>query len=302
MIVGIIPLVLIVASCIVIATIVFRKFPQLSVLDVENIPEVKEERKKESFLKKKVERRAEEAKKRRTMQWRPIMEQLRRWQLAFRSYVGRLERRIMHAATREKTAAGGAEEKSGGTAPIRLLLRDARGAMERGDFETAEKKYIGAIRLDPKHKDAYRGLGDVYVEQGHTAEAKETYMFASRLDPSDDAILVALSELAEEEGDTGKAVEYLQRAILLNDNLSSRFARLGDLLTELRQYPTALEAVKQAVDLEPQNPKYLDMLASTAILTGDKALAEEAIQALRMVNPENQRLAVLKDQREKMTP
>ena len=51
----------------------------------------------------------------------------------------------------------------------------------------------------------------------------------------------------------------------------------------------------QAVELEPKNPKYLDLLIETVILCGDKDLAERAFNELRMVNPENQKLAVLRE-------
>ena len=54
-----IPIILIVLSLGMIGSVILRKIPQLSVLDVENIPEVKEEKKKEALLKKRVEMHAE---------------------------------------------------------------------------------------------------------------------------------------------------------------------------------------------------------------------------------------------------
>ncbi len=304
MIYSIIPLSLILMSMGVIAVIVVRKFPQLSVLDVENIPQVKEEKKKTEILKRRVETRAVESKKIWAIRWKPVLAELKGWQLAFRKYVGRVERRIRHAATSVPGVKKAAPPIStpADADQARILLGDASAALGRGDLEGAEKKYIGVIRLDAKNKEAYRGLGDVYVKQGHANEAKETYAFLTQLDPADDAVLLKLSALAEDEGNLEDAVDYLQRAVLLNDNVSNRFAKLAELLSALGQYPTALEAAIQAADLEPQNPKYLDLLAELAILSGDKEVAREAAASLRMVNPENHRLAVLKDTIEKMPP
>ena len=84
-----------------------------------------------------------------------------------------------------------------------MFLVDAAALFADGALEMAEKKYIEAVRLDPKSKDAYRGLGDVYLRQGHIAEAKETYAFVAQLDPNDDYVFIKLSELAEQEGDIG---------------------------------------------------------------------------------------------------
>ena len=52
----------------------------------------------------------------------------------------------------------------------------------------------------------------------------------------------------------------------------------------------AKEAALQAVELEPQNPKYLDLLIETAIICGDKATAVRSLEELRLVNPDNQKL------------
>ena len=71
--------------------------------------------------------------------------------------------------------------------------------------------------------------------------------------------------------------------------------KIADLLIEIKSYEPACDAIQQAVELEPQNPKYLDKLVEISVLCGDKKKAEEAYNQLRMVNPENQKLVVFKD-------
>ena len=68
-----------------------------------------------------------------------------------------------------------------------------------------------------------------------------------------------------------------------------------DLLVKIGQPEAAREAALGAIELEPQNPKYLDLLAEVAILCRDKALAERAYNDLRLVNPENNKLADLRE-------
>jgi tetratricopeptide (TPR) repeat protein len=102
--------------------------------------------------------------------------------------------------------------------------------------------------------------------------------------------MVKISELSEKKGNLEEAINYLQQAVVLNDSLSSRFYHLSELLLKVNQADIAKEAIEQAVDLEPKNPKYLDLLIETGILCGDKVLAEHGFQELRLVNPQNQKL------------
>ena len=82
--------------------------------------------------------------------------------------------------------------------------------------------------------------------------------------------------------------------------MSPRFYRLAELLLQVKEPQTAREAILSAVALEPKNPKYLDLLIETAILAGDKNLALESFQELRLVNPDNQKLIQFKERIEKL--
>ena len=115
------------------------------------------------------------------------------------------------------------------------------------------------------------------------------------MEPDDDSVLVKLAEIAESQGDLEEAIQYYQQAVLVNDSFSPRFYHLAELLLKVAQPQVAKEAILQAVELEPQNPKYLDFLIEIAIICGDKTLAIKAYGDLRLVNPENQKLHSLKD-------
>ncbi len=299
MTVSVLLIVIMILSLIVAGVIVARRFPQLSLLDVEHIPEVQEEKKKMHYLRERMKQRSAEGQMRREKILQPMVKWFQRLQSGFRNYVAQIERLVRHGDLQSEIVPPVVHAQEGSDG-LKSLLDAAAGAYERNDFDGAEKKYIAAIKLNPKCAPAYRGLGDVYRKQGHASEARETYAFVAQLDPSDDVVLVKLAELAEEENKKEEAVEYYQQAVLLNDNLSIRFAKIAELLLALGQYAAALEAIEQALDLEPQNPKYLDVLAEISILMGRKDKALAAYDALRMANPDNQKLALLKDKIDSM--
>jgi len=291
---------LIIILCVgAIIVVLVRKFPELSLLQVEDLPEVKEGKKKNEFLKKQASKKSKEKSEKKKESWQPVVKSWKNFQLLFRKYVGKTEKRFFEQRVKKERE----DKKASGqdiTQTVQVLLKSAQFAKDQGQLDIAEKKYIDAIRLDQKNKEAYRGLGDVYYLQENYNEARETYSFLLHLTPTDDALLVKMGELEEEKGNIEKAVEYYEKSVLINDNFPARFAKIADLMQRLGQSQTALEAIRQAVDLEPQNPKYLDNFTELAIICGNKNLAEKGLRQLRMVNPENNKLDAFKDRIAKM--
>lgn len=276
--------------------IVIRKFPQLANLDVNNLPEEVSERKKKEIINKRIDEQSRELKKRWSKYLAPINWLWRQGQFRFRVYVGKIERLVSHSANsktnKDKTQAVNSEEVK---EKVLLLIQEGDRALEEKDYNRAEERYIAAIKLDTRAVAAYRGLGAAYYAKKSVDEAVETFKFVLQLDPGDDNTMVKLAEIAEEKGDADTAIEYYQRAVVANDSLSPRFSHLANLLLTVGQPEVAREAILAAVELEPQNPKYLDLLVETAILCRDRRLAEQGYNDLRLVNPENKKLPDLKD-------
>lgn len=292
---SILSFILIIVPLAIILIVVVKKFPQLAVLDVENVPEVKMNKKKDEVLKKRVEEQAVKSKNELIKKMLPVKEWLKKVQDHFRKYVFRVTEKVVEEEKKVEEVKEPKEISDKKQQSLFTLLREGDSARNHGDFETAENKYITAIRIDPKNAEAYRGLADVYFKQEQIDEALETYKFILQLDPSDDEILVKLGDIYDKKGDIKEAIEYYQKAVLANDNYPHRFAKLAEMLDSIEQYETALSAIEQAVELEPNNPKYLDKMVEMGILSGDKDAAEDGYQKLRMVNPENQKLDSLKE-------
>lgn len=286
---SILPFILIAISFGVIVYIIIKKYPQLLLLDVHSLPEVQESRKKDAIIRKKAEIESARSYKRFGDMLTPMLQWFKKLQLQFRIFVGRVRRKsvnLSHSQARAQTPS----EKSQKIEVSSQLVQQAHQDIEQEDFVTAEKKYLAAIKQNPKNKDAYKGLAQVYYEQDQIDEARETYKFILQLDDQDEDVYLKLGEIAEEEGRLEEAVENYQQVVLINPNNPQRFVLLFDLLFELKQYETALEAIQQALELEPQNPKYLDKFIETSILMRRKDLAEIGYRELRMVNPDNQKL------------
>ncbi|EKE07375.1 MAG: hypothetical protein ACD_18C00106G0001 [uncultured bacterium] len=287
---NILPFILIILSLVVIIFVIVRKYPQLLLLDVETLPEIKTARSKNRIIMRKSEQREKQYYANFKNKLTPFVKLLKKIQLAFRILVGKVERKAGdkhditegYSVTKEKVITS------------KGLVKDAQNDLEQEDYPTAEKKFLASLKYDSKNKEAYRGLAAVYYAQNQVTEAKETYNFLLQLDPDDEDANVKLGEIYEEEGNKETAVGYYQQAVLTNPNNPERFLKIHDLLFYLKHYETALEAIQQALDIEPQNPRYVDNFIETSIILKRKDLAEEGYKQLRMINPDNQKLEIFR--------
>lgn len=293
-------LIVIAVALIVISVVILRKFPMAANLDLEHLAEEQETKKKNEMIEKRLIEKGREA----GMQLQNRLSPLRKiWSLVqfkFRIYVGKIEKLLHYEEllkNREQAKQMTYTEKEN---KLNELLLQAGNQFNEANYDKAEEFYIAAIKMDKKSAVAYRGLGDTYMARGAKDEAMQTYDFLTRLAPDDDALLVKLSDLCEESGKTNEAINYLERAIAANDSLSPRYYRLAELYAKAGHSDLGQEAAAQAVELEPKNPKYLDLLIETAIICGNRKVADAAFDELRLVNPENAKLAELKEKIEKI--
>lgn len=284
-----IPAVLVGGAVLAIFVIIIRKFPQLTLLDVARVPDEWQAQKKKELIAQRVA--AESRKKFESMakSLSPLRRIWGRFQLQFRIYFGRIQR--LWLQEKVKGNSGGrilrGEERE---AKLYELLTEAREHMRTEKYDLAEGLFIAAIKMSPNAPEAYQGLGETYLAKGSLTEARETYRFLLKLTPDDDAIMVKLGDIAEQEGDLDEAIGCYQQAVVVNEGHSARFYHLAELLVRVKQPEVAKEALLPAIELEPKNPKYLDLLTEIAILCNDKTLAERSLKELRAANPENQKL------------
>lgn len=306
------PLILIFVSLAAIVVIVARKFPPLSALDVEKLPEVKQARVKEEIKFQKFWQSLNNFGHRLQKRLRCFGFFITAWQFLqkrFRITVHHWQEKYQKSIIAEvrqalKEARAIQDEKKirGKESPLPTtdLLKPAEEAVEKGDLSAAERYYIEAIKFDPKNLEAYRGLGKVYLAMKKYREARETFEFLLKLQPDDDRAYNRLAMIAEAQGNQGEAIRCLEKAVKLNDRLAVRFYDLGRLYAASKRPARALRNFARAIEIEPNNPKYLDQLLEVSIITGDADLARETYDKLRLANPENQKLSEFKQRIEGM--
>lgn len=170
------------------------------------------------------------------------------------------------------------------------LLEEAQ-RLARGDnWKQAEGKYVEVIKVDSKNIAAYQGLARLYLDNNKNAEARQILEFLLKLGAEDADTYINFANLAWEEDSLDEAKIYYLKALSLDGSKVVARVNLGLVFGELGDKESAMQQFRAAFELEPKNPRYLDLLLESSIQIGDKDLARKALQNLKEVNPENQKI------------
>ncbi len=128
--------------------------------------------------------------------------------------------------------------------------------VDRGEAQLAEDAYRRALRIDRQFIPAYLNLADLYRQQGREDEARDTLDNALRLAPEAAAVHHAIG---------------LQRV-------------------RAHAYGEALEHLKRAHELAPDDADYGYVYAIALFDTGSRDRATEVLQGLSVAHPEDERV------------
>ncbi len=246
------PLVIIFFFLLVVLFVIIRRFPALAVLDVDNIPEEKEQQIKEKIIKDRMRRKFSNLNK--------FFSFIADFFIKISKIIGdklndfkeRQENKIKTGSLANISK----EEK------IKLLFSQAKEMIKNEENLEAEQKLIEIISLDDKNLLAFSELGELYHLQGKLQEAKQTLLYALKL--------ADMSGLKNEQAE-------------INYNLSLIAKDLNDI-------DGSILSLLKALEKDQNNPRYLDLMLDLCIIKKDKSLALEYLQRIKEVNPENQNI------------
>jgi tetratricopeptide (TPR) repeat protein len=247
MILTIILLIVLGLAVIIFGVIVFRKLPQLKVIDPSSSKEAKAKELKQNILRNRFSRAtAGHVNTLSTTMAAP----LRVMQTMVRGAASKLTALERSYADRQKTG-----KSKLGDSELRSILEETRTLVNEEKYEAAEKRLIELISLDPKNTDAYELLGRLYILTKNYINAKETFMFVLKLSPKDASVHASLGEIAELEGDLKKAFDYFSKAKDLNPNNPKYLDFYIEAAIASGDYYDAEQGVARLEKVNPQNQK-----------------------------------------------
>lgn len=246
------PLLIISVSFLIIIFIIFRHFPALAVLDVENIPEEKEDKIKEKIIKERIKRKfsfLEDFFDR-------VLAFFNRVSNIFWSKLDKIKEDQREKQENLSLSAVSISER------MKILFSQAEVFIKQDNCSEAEKRLIEVISLDDKNFLAFWKLGEVYYFQEKWQEAKQTLLYALKL-----------SEVYPDK--------------VSPNELSNLNYTLSLINKELNDIEGAFSSIINSLNIDPKNPRYLDLALDLCIIRKDKNLAIDYLERIKEVNPEN---------------
>jgi tetratricopeptide (TPR) repeat protein len=141
--------------------------------------------------------------------------------------------------------------------------------LEAGATEKSRQVIQALIQRQDK-AELHNLLGEVEEREGHVQQSAEQYEIAARMDPSENNLFDLANELLLHRG--------FQPALKVLDFATQKYPRsarlrvgLGVAHYSLGQYDQAIQALCQAIDLDPKDTRALDFLGKMHDVAPDKA-------------------------------
>jgi tetratricopeptide (TPR) repeat protein len=275
-------------------SLVVRHWQDIAMLDPSSLKDEQERQRREALILRRFERMRSE----KVRPFKRIGREL--GQLFDKSYQ-RLQQRVQTMEALYKTA----KQPFTAVAPltrerIKSLLTEAKSLARDLKWSEAERRYLEALTIDPRHADAYRGLGHMYIKQKLYPQAKETFEFLLRMKKADDATYAGLAEIVESEGRLDEAAALRIKAVNMSPRQPFRHAELAEFWLRHEDPKKALGAAEQAVKFEPTSARYLELSLEAAILVRDRREAERLYDRLRLLTQDSSRFRSWKEKIEAM--
>lgn len=159
----------------------------------------------------------------------------------------------------------------------------------QADLEQAERLYNQCLDQDPNHRECYRGLAVLLIEQNRTQEAFRLVQGWVERQPTSADARIELARLCEEFGDVKSAKERLVEALSINPNDTRALAALGKIREQLGEKEQALANYQRALALNRFQPEVAARVAALQPTTSARPFLTPAENSTWIANQDSLR-------------
>jgi predicted CXXCH cytochrome family protein len=150
-------------------------------------------------------------------------------------------------------------------------------AAERERFERAAQEFVAAMRFNADRPESRSMLGSFYLRRGATAEAEAEFKAALRLSRQYTPAAINLADLYRQLGRENDGEQILRQALAEGVQDAGVHHALGLTLVRLKRLDVALDELRRAAQLAPEQARYAYVYA---VALNSAGRASEAIAVL----------------------
>src|SRR5271156_2337034 len=153
-------------------------------------------------------------------------------------------------------------------------------------LKLAIEQYEQIIKIEPTNVDDHLLLGRLYRLDNDSQKAENELKTAVKLDPDSEEAVTTLALLYSDEGDTSHALQVLS-AVPDTGRSAKLYAALGATYEQRKDYKSAIDAYKRAIQLDRDNLDAIRGLAENLLNDGQVDAALEQYKVIADANPED---------------
>src|SRR6202451_4587929 len=153
-------------------------------------------------------------------------------------------------------------------------------------LKLAIEQYEQIIKIEPTNVDDHLRLGRLYRLDNKSEKAENELKTAVKLDPDSEEAVTTLALLYSDEGDTSHALQVLS-AVPDTGRSAKLYAALGATYEQRKDYKSAIDAYKHAIQLDRDNLDAIRGLAENLLNDGQIDAALEQYKVIADANPED---------------
>ena len=173
-------------------------------------------------------------------------------------------------------------------APTTDYLALGRAALSRGDALNAQSAANRILEIDPQSSDAYRLLGNAYALRGEMAFARATLEQALKKNEKNEGALLDLYELSMGDKNWDGALDALRRATEVNPENGTKLVALGRKARAEGDLVHARQVFATAAAASPKDVSVLTEYASLLLQAKDIDAALEPLMKAAAVEPDRE--------------
>jgi tetratricopeptide (TPR) repeat protein len=153
-------------------------------------------------------------------------------------------------------------------------------------LKLAIEQYEQIVKIEPKNVDDHLLLGRLYRLNNDLQKAENELKIAVKLDSDSEEAVTTLALLYTDEGDTAHALQVLS-AVPDTGRSAKLYAALGATYEQRKDYKSAIDAYKHAIQLDRDNLDSIRGLAENLLNDGQVDAALDQYKVIADANPED---------------
>ena len=148
------------------------------------------------------------------------------------------------------------------------------------DWQTAEKEFKQAIKLNPRYANAHHWYGDFLNMVGRYEEAITQKTLGLKLEPAVPIYQATAGNAYHLKRQYDEAIRQYRMTFDLEPNFHIAHYFLGETYMDYKMYENAIEEITNAIKFSDRSPQYLGALSLAYSLAGRKKEAEKLLEEL----------------------